>query len=111
MQSLWTGERPALLPPPTSGFGSWYYINTNNTGLGGTAVGGRCIYTEPNINNPSGSAGIVNGLSKAASKFQSGTSCTPTCPAEVVYDPASASQKFVVWISLPTGMPDSHCLP
>jgi len=107
MQSVWSGERPATLPPPTGGFNNWYYINTNATGLGGSASGGRCVWITPTSSNP----GVVAGLSKAASKFSSGTSCTPSCPPEVVYDPASTSQKFVVWITLPSGSPNSNCLP
>jgi hypothetical protein len=102
------------LPPPTQNFGSWYYINTNGTGLGGTATGGRCIWIVPTISNPASNAGIVAGLTKAASKFTNQTSCSnnATCSAtEVIYDPASASQKFILWISIPTGTPDSHCLP
>lgn len=108
-QNLWTGERPASLPQPTSGFGNWYYINTNGSGLGGTATGGRCIWIVPTISSPSGNAGIVEGLTKAASKFTHGTAYSSS--AEVVYDPASSSQKFVLWISMPTGSANSNCLP
>jgi type II secretory pathway pseudopilin PulG len=111
MQSLWSGERPANLPPPSSGFNNWYYINTNGSGLGGSAAGGRCIWITPSVSSPSGNTGVVAGLSKAANKFSNGTSCSPSCPPEVVYDPASTSQKFVVWITLPTGTPNSNCLP
>ena len=111
-QNLWTGPRPALLPPPTPGFAAWKYINTDDctpqTGncLGGTTSGGRCIWTAP---LGSGSTGIIAGLTKAASKFSNGT--TYSSSNEVIYDPASASQKFIVWITMPTGTPDSHCLP
>lgn len=111
MQNLWTGQRATTLPPPTAGFGPWYYINSNGSGLGGTATGGRCIWTVPAGANPSGNGGLVEGLTKAAGKFQNATSCNPTCPQEVVYDPSSTSQKFILWITLPTGTPDSHCLP
>jgi hypothetical protein len=109
MQNLWTGSRPALLPPPTKGFGNWMYINTNATGLGGTATGGRCIWIAPTLPNPNTVSGIVTGLTKAATKFSNGTSFSSS--NEVIYDPASASQKFVVWISMPTGSPDSNCIP
>lgn len=107
MQNLWSGERVALLPPPTHGFGPWYYINTNNAGLGGTATGGRCIWTEPAV---TASPGIINGLTKAATKFAN--SSVYDSAYEVIYDPASASQKFIVWITMPTsGTPVADCLP
>jgi hypothetical protein len=108
-QSLWQGARPALLPAPTKGFNAWQYLNTNTAGLGGSAVGGRCIFTTPSIANASGNPGIVQGLSKAATRFSSGTTFDST--NEVIYDPGSASQKFIVWITIPTGTPDSNCLP
>jgi hypothetical protein len=114
LQNLWNGERATTLPPPTQNFGAWYYMNTNGTGLGGTATGGRCIWIAPTISNPSSDAALVDGLTKAANKFTHQTTCSnnTTCgAAEVIYDPASASQKFILWISIPTGSPDSHCLP
>jgi hypothetical protein len=114
LQNLWNGSRATVLPPPTGGFSSWTYINTNGSGLGGTATGGRCIWIVPTLPNPSGNSGLVDGLKKAADKFTHQTTCTnaTTCGAtEVLYDPSSASQKFVLWISIPTGNPDSHCLP
>ena len=113
LQNLWTGARNTLYPPPTNGFGPWYYINTNGTGLGGTATGGRCLWTVPTSASPSTNVGLVNGLTKAAGKFDHATTCTDTtsCSQKVIYDPASASQKFVVWITPPTGTPNSHCLP
>lgn len=112
MQNLWTGERVALLPPPTSGFGPWHYINTNGTGLGGTATGGRCIWIEPSAANPNQNLGIVTGLKKAASKFANSASFDGA--SEVNYDPSSSDQKFVVWITLPVGSPptpNANCLP
>jgi hypothetical protein len=111
-QNIWQGQRATTLPPPTGGFGPWHYINTNSTGLGGTATGGRCIWTAPSSSNPAGNPGIVSGLTKAASKFDNAASCSPNCPREVIYDPASVSQKFIMWITLPAGgPPDSNCLP
>lgn len=109
MQNLWSGLRATTLPAPTPGFGNWYYINTNGTGLGGAATGGRCIWIAPTTANPQNSTGIVQGLTKAATKFRSGTAYS--AGNEAVYDPASTSQKFVLWITAPTGTPDSHCLP
>ncbi|MDX2027871.1 MAG: hypothetical protein SFW62_04490 [Alphaproteobacteria bacterium] len=109
LKGLWTGQRAANLPPPTSGFSPWYYINTNGSGLGGTADGGRCIWTQPTISNPKENPGLVAGLKKAAGKFSNGT--TYSANNEVIYDPASDSQKFVLWITLPTGTADAHCLP
>lgn len=95
LQNIWSGNRTANLPPPTSGFGAWYYINTNNTGLGGSATGGRCIWTKPTSSN----AGIVAGLTRAAKKFT--TSAANDGQSEVNYNPASTNQRFVVWISAP----------
>lgn len=109
MQNLWTGQRVAALPPPTYGFEPWYYINTNAAGLGGTAVAGRCIWTRPTAGNAASSKGVVSGLTKAASKFSNSPSFSAT--SQVVYDPDSTSQKFIVWISMPTGTPDPNCLP
>ncbi|MDP9128195.1 MAG: hypothetical protein M3N08_08060 [Pseudomonadota bacterium] len=108
-QSLWSGSRTALLPPPTMGFGAWHYINTNASGLGSTAVGGRCIWIQPTTPNASSVSGIVNGLTKAASKFSN--AAVYDSASEAIYDPSSASQKFVVWITMPTGTPNSNCLP
>lgn len=95
LQNIWSGNRPANLPPPTSGFGNWYYINTNNSGLSGSAAGGRCIWTKPT----KGSAGIAAGLTRAAKKFT--TSTANDGASEANYNPASANQRFVVWISAP----------
>lgn len=90
-RSIWTGLRVASLPPPTSGFPDWTYFN-------GGLTGGRCIYTAPTSGN--GSAAIVDGLRRAAEKFTS---------TEVSYDNGSASQKFVLFITQPSGSVDAHC--
>ncbi|MFA4995001.1 MAG: hypothetical protein WC521_06840 [Bdellovibrionales bacterium] len=99
--SLWGA---ILMPPPTKGFSPWTYINTGETG-------GRCIWTAPTKANPVNDAAIVAGLTRAAAKFNSSTAVDTA--HEVVYDPASASQKFIVWITLPetAGDADSHCEP
>ncbi len=108
-QNLWTGARVAQLPPPTAGFSPWYYINTNGSGLGGTATGGRCIWTAPTSSNPKDSTAIVQGLTKAASKFTHAASDDGA--SEVNYDPSSNSQKFVLWITLPIGTASLRCAP
>jgi len=113
-QSLWTGARPLSLPTPTSGFAAWNYINTNTTGLGGSPTGGRCIWIAPTLSNPSSNAGIVQGLTNAANKFTNQTTCSSqaTCATtDVIYNPASTSQKFILWITTPTSTPNSNCLP
>src|SRR5882672_6941588 len=68
-QNLWSGARSAQLPPPTSGFGNWTYMNTNGAGLGGSATGGRCIWIIPTAATPLSDTGLVEGLTKAAAKF------------------------------------------
>lgn len=104
--NLWTGQRPTPVPLPTSGMGNWNYINTT--------TGGRCIWAVPTMANPKNIVGVVQGLTHAANVFTHQTTCSSnaTCSAaDVIYDPASTSQKFVLWITMPTGSPDSHCLP
>jgi len=98
--SLWGA---ILLPPPTGGFSPWMYIDAS------ASNGGRCIWAAPSGSNPVNNAQITGGLTRASSKFNSSTSYSAA--SEVIYDPASASQKFVVWITPPTGTANSHCLP
>jgi hypothetical protein len=109
LPNLWTGARPTTLPPPTQGFSPWTYINTNSTGQGGVAEGGRCIWIQPTEVNPAADEGIVAGLTKAASKFTHSPIFSPM--AQVTYNPESGTQKFVVWITMPTGAPDINCIP
>ncbi|MBV8061194.1 MAG: hypothetical protein JO126_01135 [Alphaproteobacteria bacterium] len=109
LQGLWTGARPAYLPPPSTGMGQWYYINTNATGQGGTATGGRCIWFVPTISNPVNNKGVVTGLTKAAARFTNAVSNDGA--SEVNYNPAGTTQRFVMWITLPTGTADPHCTP
>jgi hypothetical protein len=92
LQGLWSGNRPANLPPPTSGFNNWMYINTNATG--GTGKG-ACIWILPSAN----SGPIIAGLIKAATKFT--THATNDGTSEVNFDPSSTNHRFVVWISTP----------
>ena len=111
LQNLWSGNRATTLPPPTTGFGSWYYVNTNPnslaTGLSGTATGGRCIYIQPN----SASGGISAGLVNAQKKFTHSTANDGV--SEVNFDPASTHLRFVVWISTPPtpGAENANCKP
>lgn len=93
--NLWTGQSPTPLPPPTSGFDAWYYVDASGTG------GGRCIRTQPLPANAN-DAGIKSGIANTASSFTS---------AEMTYDPNSASQRFILWITPPTGTPDPNCSP
>jgi len=90
-QSLWIGARVASFPPPTKGFSDWMYMNAG-------ADGGRCFWTAPT--GGSGNSAGAEGLRRASQKFTSG---------ELKYDNASASQKFVIMITQPTGAVDSHC--
>jgi hypothetical protein len=109
-QNLWTGARNTSYPPPTTGFSDWYYVNTNSAGLGGTATGGRCIYIKPTSSGQQTNSGLVAGLTKAVSKFTHST--TNDGASEINYDPASSSQKVVLWITVPAqGSEDSNCVP
>ena len=89
-RSLWTGLRVASFPPPTKGFNAWTYFNAGETG-------GRCFWTTP-VGGKDGPT--VDGLTRAASKFTS---------QEVSYDPTSNSQKFVIFVTRPSGATNSHC--
>lgn len=89
---LWTGAHPATLPPPPTGMDSWYYKNAG-------ASGGRCIRIQPlapSVNDQ----GIKNGLSQAFSAFSS---------QEAVYDSNSSSQRFILWITAPSGAASADC--
>jgi ABC-type dipeptide/oligopeptide/nickel transport system permease subunit len=89
-QSIWTGLRVAQLPPPTRGFNDWYYMN-------GGDEGGRCIWTTSSIG---ANTGLVAGLKLAARKFSS---------TELKYNSSSSSQKFVIFITPPTGTVTPLC--
>ncbi len=100
--SIWSNSTSAImLPQPTQGFNAWQYINAGASG------GGRCFWTSPSGANPLSSSGIVSGLTRAASKFNSATTNSKT--SEVLYDPTSSTQKFVVWITPPSGTANSNC--
>ncbi len=97
--SLW-GQ--TLVPQPTAEFNTWTYVDAGDGG-------GRCIWTQPKASGSNTNTGIVSGLTKAANHFSNGTSFNSS--NEVIYDPSSSSQKFTMWITVPTITPDSHCLP
>ena len=88
-QNMWTGPRNALLPPPTSGFTAWKYLNKETTSW-------RCIWTTNNNSN----TGVGTGLAKAASKFSS---------QEASHINNGNSQKFIVCITLPSGSSCADC--
>jgi hypothetical protein len=98
---IWSGSHPANLPPPTNGFGPWYYINKNTGG----SSNGVCIWTQPTKSG----GGIVQGLTHAATKFYS--SASNDGAHEVNYDPTTSGQRFVVWISTPPATADTNCTP
>lgn len=102
LQSLWSGARVAVLPQPTKGFTQWFYMNDGNEG-------GRCIWASPGDStatswtapsNADQKPGIVAGLKLVMAHFTS---------AEAAYNANSSTQKIVVYITRPTGTPNSHC--
>ena len=92
LQGLWTGQSPASLPPPPSGFDAWVYKNAG-------AAGGRCIRIQPSTGKAT-NVGLKNGLAQVSSYFSSN---------ELSYDSNSASQRFIIWITKPTVAADTDC--
>lgn len=92
LTSLWSGQEPAQLPPPTPGFDKWVYVNAG-------ATGGRCIRIQPSTGNAA-NTGYKNGLVQASATFSS---------TELVYNPASADQRFIIWITQPSGTASTDC--
>lgn len=92
MTNLWSGAHPATLPPPTTGFDKWYYVNAG-------ASGGRCIRIQP-LAGFVNDLGVKNGLVQTATFFSS---------QEVVFDPNSSSLRFILWITKPTGTVSADC--
>lgn len=90
--SLWSGAHAATLPPPSPGFDKWVYVNAGPTG-------GRCIRVQPNAGNAN-DVGIKTGLAQVQGAFSS---------QEVVYDPNSSSQRFILWITAPSGTVSADC--
>jgi hypothetical protein len=83
-----------LLPPPTQGFNAWSYMDDSSNG------NGRCFWTSPTVANPVNDLVVTSGLTRAAAKFNSSTAYSAM--TEVLYNPASATQKFIVWVTMPT---------
>ncbi len=92
VNNIWSGQSPASLPPPPTGFDVWYYVNAG-------ATGGRCIRIQPLAANVA-DVGFKNGLSQAAGYFDGN---------EYVYDGNSASQRFILWITRPSGSASANC--
>jgi hypothetical protein len=90
--SMWMGQSAATLPPPTGGFDKWVYVNAG-------ASGGRCIRIQPSTGNTT-NEGIKNGLIQASSNFSA---------MELTYDSNGASQRFILWITRPSGTPSADC--
>ncbi|MBI3418869.1 MAG: hypothetical protein HY053_01875 [Proteobacteria bacterium] len=91
-QNLWSGQGSVFMPPPPQGFDHWYYVNAGDSG-------GRCIRIQPSSGNATDS-GIKSGIDIAASGYTS---------QEKVYDSAGSSQRFIIWITLPTGTVSADC--
>ncbi len=94
IQNLWTGQVPALLPPPSSGFDIWYYVNAGDGG-------GRCIRTQPLASTVDDSS-MRAGLLEASASFSAN---------EVSYVPTSTSQRFILWITKPAVIASPDCAP
>jgi hypothetical protein len=93
-QNIWSGAHPAALGNPPTGMSTgWYYVNASSSG------GGRCIRIQPD--SPI-DAGVKSGIAQAASGFSA---------MEINYDPNSASQRFILWITSPTGSASADCAP
>ncbi|NDE90166.1 MAG: hypothetical protein EB059_03375 [Alphaproteobacteria bacterium] len=90
--NLWAGAHSATLPPPTQGFDKWMYVNAGSSG-------GRCIRIQPSAGNAT-SPGIKDGLASVSAAFST---------QEVVYDPSSSSQRFILWITYPSGTVNAGC--
>jgi hypothetical protein len=91
-ESLWSGQSPASLPPPPGGFEKWYYVNAG-------ASGGRCIRLQP-VAGSAGDMGLKGGLAQAATSFST---------MELLYDTNSSSQRFILWITRPSGSASADC--
>ena len=92
--NLWTGKFPAMLPPTSNGLNPWYYVNAGDSG-------GRCIRIQPlaaSVNDASVKAGIAQATNVYSAN-------------EYVYTAGSASQRFIYWITRPSGAASADCTP
>lgn len=92
VDNLWSGQSPATLPTPPTGFDSWYYVNAGDSG-------GRCIRIQP-LAGFVNDNGVRQGIVETAAGFSG---------LEHVYDPNSSSQRFILWITKPTGPASADC--
>ncbi|QQR68649.1 MAG: hypothetical protein IPI58_07320 [Alphaproteobacteria bacterium] len=90
--NLWTGQRPGSLGAVLPGFDAWVYINAGDSG-------GRCIRIQP---TGSASKAIKDGLARVIKRYTT---------REAQYDSGSMSQRFILWITRPTGAASSECAP
>jgi hypothetical protein len=84
---LWAGGvRQAFLPPPPTGFGDWRFVNNGESG--------RCFFIQPESSKAAGSKTIREGIAAALKKMPK---------TAYSYDPASPTQRIVIWVTRPTG--------
>lgn len=99
--SLWSDKTL----PANPGFGDWTYYNAGST------TNERCFYTIPTTM----SAATTQGLTTAANKFNNatawGTGTGQSKTAEVYYNPAGTTGKFVVIVTPPTTGNLTTCAP
>ncbi len=92
MPTLWENASPVLLPAPPQGFDKWYYVDAGDTN-------GRCIRIQP-LSANAADPNVKQGLIEIYNSFTS---------TERVYDSNSASQRFILWITRPTGSASANC--
>lgn len=92
LENLWTGARAVALPPPPSGFDAWKYYDYSGSS------GGRCVMTKP---SSTASTATKQGIAQAFAKFST---------QEADYAPAGSNQKFIIWITRPTGAAGANCV-
>lgn len=90
--NLWTGQSPAQLPPAPKGFNDWVYVNAGDSG-------GRCIRIEP----------LASNLNDAATKQGLIEASTSYTTQELVYNPNGTSQRYIIWITRPSGTASADC--
>jgi len=92
--NLWTGKFPSMLPPVSSGLNPWYYVNAGDSG-------GRCIRIQPLVASAS-DATVKAGIAQATNAYSAN---------EAVYSAGSTSQRFIYWITRPSGAASADCSP